>query len=125
MRDLASKLIFEKTIIEGYGDGGFTINGQKMTGSVLVTVNEAILWDVSNVRDLNPDELLTIFAKIKNIGTLLIGTGAMSVYPDKGLVSYIKGFGMGVEFMDTGAACRTFNLLIEENRDVIAALISL
>ena len=125
MADLSSKVIFEKKIIESYGDGGFTINGQKITSSVIVTVDETILWDVSNVRNINPDELLTKFVKVKGIGTLLIGTGAISVYPDKALVGHIKSFGVGVEIMDTGAACRTFNVLIEENREVIAALISL
>ena len=125
MADLSSKVFFEKKIIESYGDGGFIINGQKITSSVIVTVDETILWDVSNVRNINPDELLTKFVKVKGIGTLLIGTGAISVYPNKALVSHIKSFGMGVEIMDTGAACRTFNVLIEENREVIAALISL
>ena len=125
MADLSSKVIFEKKIIESYGDGGFIINGQKITSSVIVTVDETILWDVSNVRNINPDELLTKFVKVKGIGTLLIGTGAISVYPDKALVGHIKSFGVGVEIMDTGAACRTFNVLIEENREVIAALISL
>ena len=125
MADISSKLIFEKKIIEGYGDGGFRISGQKITGSVIVTVKETILWDVNDVCDIDSDELLKNFARVENIRTLLIGTGSVSVYPDKGLIRHIKSLGMGVEFMDTGAACRTFNVLIEENREVIAALISL
>ena len=125
MADLSSKVFFEKKTIESYGDGGFIINGQKITSSVIVTVDETILWDVSNVRNINLDELLQNLIKVKGIGTLLIGTGAISVYPDKALVGHIKSFGVGVEIMDTGAACRTFNVLIEENREVIAALISL
>ena len=125
MADLYSTITFEKKIIESYGDGGFTISGEHIGGSVIVTVEETILWDVQDIYDIDHTKLLRKIGRVKSSRTLLIGTGAVSVYPDKALIGHIKSIGMGVEFMDTGAACRTFNVLIEENRDVVAALISL
>ncbi|MBT5456184.1 MAG: hypothetical protein HOK82_06230, partial [Rhodospirillaceae bacterium] len=57
-------------------------------------------------------------------GVLLIGTGTTIVMLDPALRVALRRFGLGLEIMDTGAACRTFNVLLAEERSVIAALIA-
>jgi uncharacterized protein len=54
---------------------------------------------------------------------IIIGTGNKLVFPAVELYSSIIQHGIGVDFMDTGAACRTYNILMSEDRDVVAGLI--
>ena len=63
------------------------------------------------------DEILSLEPEI-----ILIGTGKQLVFPDQELISYVTAKNIGFEVMDTGAACRSYNLLIDEGRDVVACL---
>ena len=54
---------------------------------------------------------------------ILLGTGASFVFPDRARLAPLYNAGLGVEVMDTPAACRTYNILLGEGRNVVAALI--
>lgn len=111
-------------LIGGYGDGGFTIAGVRQQGSVLVLTDRTLAWPVSHV-DLIDDSLLTeLSTALENAEILIIGCGHVFQPMPSGVAQKIKVRQIGLEWMDTGAACRTFNVLLTEGRRVAAALIA-
>jgi uncharacterized protein len=112
-------------IIQGYGDGGFRIAGQDYVGSVIVTALETSPWDVPSIDTIDIDNLLVALKRVPDLTVLLLGTGPTMVPPAPELRTRLREAGIGLEFMDTGAACRTFNVLLAEERLAGAALISI
>ena len=114
--------------VDGYGDGGFRIQGAFHAGSLLLLPAGILPWEVAALGDLTAESL----APVRDAGpsggnavdVLLIGTGARIARPAAHVVADLEAQGIGVEFMDTGAACRTYNVLLSEARRVAAALIA-
>ena len=111
-----------RQIIEAYGEGGFRISGQRVEGSVIVFTDKVVAW----VGDLSANSLLEVSAagKAGSVELLLVGTGAHMTQIDRTLRQALRAAGVVVEPMDTGAACRTYNVLMAEGRRVAAALIA-
>ena len=122
--DLSSSVTFNKNKIESYGDRSFKINGKSFSGSVIISDKGTVNWNVSSISEIKLQDFSDIISNYDNLRTLLIGTGKYNQFPDRELIKNIREKNLGLEFMDTGSACRTFNVLIEENRDVVAALIA-
>lgn len=78
-------------------------------------------WPVDSVEQLGVDHLQAILDAPPEV--LLIGTGTVQQFPDRAVWRHLRSQGLGVEIMDTAAACRTYNLIMAEGRDVAAALI--
>jgi uncharacterized protein len=114
-----------KQLIQRYGDGGFRVAGEDFTGSVIVLSDETTAWDVENVDQLSTESLTAIFAATPQAEIILIGCGSKFTAPPKQLRTDLKEKGISLEWMDTGAACRTFNVLLTEERSVAAALIAI
>lgn len=114
----------EFQLIAGYGDGGFTISGTRHEGSVLILAKQTLAWPVSTMADITADTLRAAIDYHPLPGILLIGCGRSMTALPKGLRQTLRGHGIVVEPMDTGAACRTYNVLLTEGRDVAAALIA-
>ncbi len=113
-------------IIQGYGDGGFRIVQTFHRGPVLVMLETTLAWPVepsAALAPLDPATLEPILAAQPGFDILLIGTGATQVFIPPAIRQHIRGRGPVAEMMDTGAACRTFNLLLAEGRRVAAALL--
>lgn len=113
-----------KQVIDGYGDGAFTIGGVVHTGAVLVFPDTTLVWDVT----LDPDAFdVAAFAPLveqaDGLDLVLVGCGPVFLAPPKGLRVALKDQGLVLEWMDTGAACRTFNVLLAEGRPTAAALL--
>lgn len=106
--------------IQSYGDGGFRIGGETYTGSVIVLRDAVHLWPVSGISDITADR----FNILSEPGILLIGTGETMSFLDPELRATLSVRGLRADAMDTGAACRTFNVLLAEDRAVFAALIA-
>jgi uncharacterized protein len=128
MADITPPLPAARQLIQGYGEGGFRIAGQEYAGSVLIEPETTHLWTVRDATAIDL-ESLSILTGTRSNGqpdgaVLLIGTGRMIEPLDPALRLSLRRFGLGVEIMDTGAACRTFNILLAEERNVIAALIA-
>ena len=111
-------------IIDAYGDGGFRIVGKVWRGSVLLLPGEAVPWAVEDAAKITYKSLAPVRAAEPKVEILLIGCGARAVLVPAKLRERLRRDGITVDAMDTGAACRTFNVLAGEGRRVAAALIA-
>ncbi len=111
-------------MIEAYGNGGFTIEGLRTLGSILVFLDRSEPWSPTRFEDITLDSLSGVFGENPAIELLLVGCGAAQAWPAAGLRQGLSEAGVSADFMDTGAACRTFNVLLAEDRRVAAALIA-
>ncbi len=120
---LFSEVTAEKTyIVTGYAPGTVGINQVAYTRSLIVRPHRLETdWPVSAVDELVLDHLQSVLESPPEV--LLIGTGAAQRFPERSLWRQLQERGLGVEVMDTAAACRTYNLIMAEGRDVAAALI--
>lgn len=113
-----------RQIVERYGGGGFIISGVRWAGSVLILRNRTLGWPVADAGAIEPASLEPVLAAEPRPRILVLGCGRGFVPRPEGLDVAMREAGIGVEWMNTGAACRTFNVLVLEDRDVAAALIA-
>ena len=113
-----------RQLIESYGDGRFRISGAVHEGSVLVLPERSLAWPVAVIEEISLDNLAPVIAVAAALEILLIGCGPRLAPVPEGLRQALRGHGLVVEPLDTGAACRTYNVLITEDRPVAAALIA-
>ncbi|QYX57901.1 Mth938-like domain-containing protein [Roseovarius sp. SCSIO 43702] len=104
------------TPIDGYGPGFFRVGGQVLEGPIVVTETGAKSWG-----GLMDEAMLVELTDVVDV--IFIGTGAQIAPLPEGLRETLEGHGLGVEIMASGAACRTYNVLLSEGRRVAAALI--
>ena len=110
--------------INAYGPGWIEVNGEKFTHSLIVSsLNGAVpeKWAVSQFEALNAEH----FAPLANCGAELIifGSGQRLRFPQPGWLAPLMAIGIGLETMDTTAACRTYNILASEGRKVVVVLL--
>lgn len=111
-------------VINAYGDGGFKIAGMDRPGSQLIIAQEAQAWSVVSSEEITLGSLTPHLFRNAGAAILLIGTGPRMVSLPPDIKAAFKHAGISVDVMDTGAACRTFNVLLAEGRQVAAALIA-
>jgi len=113
-----------KQIITGYGSGQFRINGIVHSTSLLVLPGKAVPWSIGTNMAITLESLQPIIAAGNEVELLLIGCGKnQSILPPQ-IKNAMKTAGIALEVMDTGAACRTYNILVGEGRRVAAALVA-
>ena len=110
--------------IDAYGDRGFRIGGLRLEGSLLLLSHGMEPWDVTSMDDMTAASFDPVVSDPADLEFVLLGCGPEMVRPRTNLVSHLADAGLGLEFMDTGAACRLYNLLISEGRSIAAALIA-
>lgn len=110
--------------IDAYGNGGFRFAEMSHKGSLLCLPSGTYGWEPGNPDVLAPDDFLAVFAERDAIGFLLLGTGARQLFPSPAIRAAFRDAGIGLEPMNTGAACRTFNVMLAEGRPVAAALVA-
>ena len=108
-----------RQVIERYSAAGFRISGVVFGGPVLVLPDRTIAWD----RAAPTIEALEPALAYGGFELILLGLGRRAAPVTPALRAALKQRGIGVEAMDTGAACRTYNLLLAEDRLVAAALL--
>lgn len=109
-------------IVRGYSSAGIRINDRLYAGSVIVTASKVLdHWPPRNLDELTQAHLQ--HAIVLEPEVLLIGTGRAQKFPSRELLRSLHASRTGFEIMDTGAACRTYNVLVGERRNVAAALI--
>ncbi len=113
-----------RQVIQKYGNGGFQIAGVAFKSSVLVMSETSMAWDIQQPSDITFATLQPFFENEQQPGIILIGCGPKFIAPPKDLRAQLKEQGASLEWMDTGAACRTFNVLLTEERQAVAALIA-
>ncbi|HSG57678.1 Mth938-like domain-containing protein [Seohaeicola saemankumensis] len=102
--------------IDGYGPGFFRVGKQIIEGPVLVTAARATQW--GGFSDLAP-----LMALKGEVDVIFLGMGAEIAHAPVDLRDQLEALGMGVEVMNSPAACRTYNVLVSEGRRVAAALL--
>lgn len=113
-----------RQVVDAYGDGGFRISGRRVEGSVLVFPDETLTWPVTAMADLDPETFDGVIQRADRVEVLLLGCGASIAFLKPAIRSRLKSHGIVADIMDTGAACRTYNVLMAEERLVAAALIA-
>ena len=119
-----SPFLPERVPINAYGGGGFRFGEMSHRGSLLILPSGIYGWPPESSDELVPDVFSRVFSQAKEIDFLLLGTGARRLIPPPELAQAFLEAGVGLEIMDTGAACRTFNVLLDEARAVAAALLA-
>jgi uncharacterized protein len=115
----------ERLPIVSYGGGGFRFPEAAHQGAVLIVPSGVYTWPVTRFEDLDAAALLAALAKEPPADFLLLGTGVTQIFPGPQIVSAFDAAGFGIEVMATPPACRTFNLLLSEQRHFAAALIAI
>ena len=111
-------------IINGYGDGGFTCRDDRHQGSVLVTREQVYPLSLTDIKELTIEHFAELKAHEPAVELLLLGCGPQMAPIDAQLRRTVREWGIVIELMDTGAACRTYNVLLVEERRVAALLIA-
>jgi uncharacterized protein len=108
-------------LIRGYDRGEVRIGELVQHAPCIVTADQLILdWQVRDVATLSAIELEPLFALKPDV--VLLGTGAKQIFPASAIRQAFAARRVGLEVMDLGAACRTYNILVQEERRVAAAL---
>ena len=110
--------------ISGYGPGRILVRGAAFTRSLVVTPERVLPdWEPQDPTELRAEHFDALLGLEPQI--LILGTGARQAFPSPALYRGLLERRIGIEVMDTAAACRTYNILMGEGRRVVAALIML
>lgn len=120
--DITPVLSASYQLIQSYGDSGFTIADQKYEGTVLVLPEMTQTLPLQAFADLSPNDFLPLYDVKPAPEVLLIGCGKTQQFLSVPLRNELRQHGITADVMDTGAACRTFNVLLAEGRRVAALL---
>ena len=112
--------------IDAFGEGGFRLSTGRHEGSLLILGDTARAWAPTRLTEVTVDSLAELFAAgPREVEFLLLGVGAANALPSKDLRQALQRAGIGLEFMDTPAAARIYNVLTSEGRRLAAALIAI
>jgi len=109
-------------LILGYGPGRIFIGDRTYTRGLIVSPERIDTdWGPENATDLAVEHFEALLALDPQI--IIVGTGKHQVFPGPNVYLTVLQQGLGVDIMDTGAACRTYNILVSEGRKVASGLI--
>ncbi len=131
-----------RMVIQSYGGGRFRVADQVFETSIIVERDHCRAWSATSIGDLDAQSLHWALTKGADAPVdpgsadaalvpggppeiLILGCGGRFVAPPTGFRPDMKALGIAVEWMDTGAACRTFNVLLGEERRVAAAILAI
>lgn len=110
--------------IDAYGNGGFRFGGMSHRGSLLCFPDGMWAWPVTSMADVTEQTLAQAFARGATLDVFLIGAGRDPALLAPRLRSMFHEHAISVDVMTTGAALRTYNVLLAENRRAGAGLIA-
>src|SRR5689334_7206242 len=110
-----------RNLFSGYGPGYVVVNGQRYERSIIVLSERILEWEIERFDQLSPS-LFELLAALP-IDVLILGTGDALRFPAPACLLSLTRAGIGIEVMDTPAACRTYNFLLSEDRRVAAAVL--
>lgn len=113
-----------ETPVTAYGNGGFRFADMSHKGSILCLPTGVYAWDVASASELQLVHFQRALADLKPQSVLLLGTGLSQVFPNAEITRAFSAAMIGLEPMSTGAAARTYSILLAEKRAVAAALIA-
>jgi len=110
-----------RKLFSGYGRGYVAVNGEHYQRNLIVLPDRILDWEAVGFADLTESTFSRLAALSLEI--LILGTGAQLRFPRPSLTQPLRDGGTALEVMDTHAACRTYNILLSEDRRVGAALL--
>ncbi len=115
-----------RQIIQRYAAEGFRVNGTAYNGAVIVMPTRTWDWAApGKFADLTADHFADLAAMSADLDVVLIGAGATGQFFPPALRAALRERGLVIDCMDTGAACRTYNVLMAEGRRLAACLMPL
>lgn len=111
----------DRQVIEGYSARGFRVSGILHQGAILVLPQAVHGWRVADVAGISLESLAPVIEA--GVEILLLGCGKRMLLVPPKLRQALRDQGIVVDAMDTGAACRTYNVLLAEERRIAAALL--
>jgi uncharacterized protein len=122
--DVTPLIRSDQQVIQSYSNGRFRVSGHSYESAIFVSPEKTEIWNLSkNINELEADDFAPLFAVANEIDVVLLGCGAESVFIPPSFRQALKDKGLIIEVMDTGAACRTYNVLMAEGRRVVAAML--
>jgi uncharacterized protein len=110
--------------VDAYGHGGFRFADMSHRGSILCMPDGIDAWSVIDGEELTLATMRPILARLQLPMFLLLGTGSAQIFPPADVRRAFLDAKIGLDVMDTGAAARTYNILLAEKRPVAAALVA-
>ncbi len=120
--DVTPLIPADRQIIDSYGARGFHVSGAAYDGAILVFPDTTLGWAVTGLAEVTIESLAPVVAH-GGVEILLLGCGRRMQPVSSRLRQELRESGIVVDAMDTGAACRTYNILLAEERRVAAALL--
>lgn len=110
-----------RNLFTGYGDGYVAINDRRHEHNIIVAPDQPVQrWDAESFETLTAADLQVLFDLKPEV--VILGTGERMRFPPRHLLQIFSEASVGFETMDTRAACRTYNILMSEGREVVAAI---
>ena len=120
--DVTPLIPADRQVIDSYGATSFRVSGVAYDGAILVFPDATLAWPATSMAEVTAVSLAPVTSH-GAVEILLIGCGKKMVPVPRALRQTLREAGIVVDTMDTGAACRTYNILLAEDRRVAAALL--
>ncbi|QCI68737.1 Mth938-like domain-containing protein [Phreatobacter stygius] len=124
LRQLHDGFVPGRFVIDAYGRGGFRFAEMSHRGSILALPSGIHAWAVKSHLDFTAEAFAKVVAERQAIDVLLIGAGDAPYPPADEIRWTLRDAGIGLDVMTTGAAARTYNIMLAEGRRVAAALVA-
>ena len=122
--DVTPLIRADQQVIQSYNNGRFRVSGLSYESAVFVFPDKTLPWDFSkNINELAVDDFAPLFAYAHEVDVVLLGCGDEMIFIPPSFRMSLKEHGLIIDVMDTGAACRTYNVLMAEGRRVVAAML--
>lgn len=121
--DITPLIPADRQVIDGYAPGRFCVAGNWRDGGVIVLPDRTLDWSETEFAALTVESFRPLIGAQPPVELLLLGSGARMQLMPKALRASLREAGLVVEVMDSGAACRTYNVLLAEERRIAAALL--
>lgn len=121
--DITPHIRESRVIIDGYGDGGFRVNGERRDGALIVLEDHAVSIPATDLNSLTSDMLQPLYDAADELDVVIFGMGERMDFIPPEIQKTLTTLNIGSDPMDTGAACRCFNVLVTEDRRAAAVLL--
>jgi len=122
MVDITPIIASDRQVIDTYGPGIFRVANTIHRTALIVFPDRTLAWTPPDFADLAVVDFAPVVARASEVEVLLLGCGARMLMVPRALRQALREAGIVLEPMDTGAACRTYNVLLSEGRRVATAL---
>jgi uncharacterized protein len=114
-----------KRLIQSYGDNGFRLTDGRFEGSILILPRGIEHFAAESPADFDIAQFGGVFDARDELEIMLLGTGQRQQFPSLEIRKKFLENNIALEVMDSGAACRTYNILVSEDRRIAAAIIAI